>query len=201
MVLLLLLAGCGKPSVDNMPQLTALDRQLSAEDFDKGIPAAQAYVKRYPRSFKGQTILGWMYLKSNQLEPARECFDKALELDPKWDNAYVGLGVLHRKNGELQKARESYQKAIEIVPENAEAYSSLMVIELMESNDQKAVELGEKAWALRKDLASIPANLVIAYHLLGNNAKRDEMYQHAARLKYPSLRKLDDIISGKVAFR
>jgi len=138
-------------------RLARIDRKFNEGDFDYTVRECSKYVEAYPGSFKGWGLLGWAYVKTDQLEKAQESFDKSLSLNPKWDNAHVGRGAMHRKKGDNNNARKSYLEAIKIVPDNAEAYCSLVVIELMESNDKKAVEYGEKAWSLRKDLPSIPA--------------------------------------------
>jgi len=194
-----IMLGCSG-SEDNR-KLMEIDRLMNSGQYAPAVQKSEKYVQDYPESYKGWTILGWAYLKNDQSEKAEECFDKAISINDKWDNSYVGKGVLYRQQGKLDQARESYLKATSLLPDNAEAFSSLVVIELMQGNDQKAVEYGEKAWALRKDYPSIPANLAIAYHYLGNTAKRDEFYQHANRLGYHDLQAIRDLFSGKTSLR
>jgi tetratricopeptide (TPR) repeat protein len=204
LTLLLVASGCKNRSdadVDDMPRLTQIDRAFLNRDFDSALPQALNYVEDYPRSCQGWSLLGWIYLETDEHEKANDCFDKSLNINPKWDNAYVAKGVMYRKDGDNERARQSYLKAISIVPDNAEAYSSLLVIELINGNDQMAVEYGEKAWALRKDLPSIPANLAMAYHYLGNHAKRDRYYQDAERLGYARLQTLKDVFEGRSSIR
>ena len=201
---LAVLAGCtdsvGAASED-LRSLERIDQRITNGDFDYALAEATKYVEEYPRSFKGWGLLGWVYLKTNELEKAQECFDKSLGINPRWDNAHVGKGATYRKAGDNDNARKSYLKAISILPDNAEAYSSLSVIEMLEDHSDKAVEYGEKAWALRKDLPSVPANLAIAYHYLGDNSKRDHYYKHAERLGYYRLQTVKDIFDGKTGTR
>lgn len=194
-----IMLGCS--GSEDTTKLMEIDRLMNGGQYAPAVQKSEKYVQDYPESYKGWTILGWSYLKNNQTQKAEECFDKAISINDKWDNSYVGKGVLYRQQGKLDLARESYLKATTLLPDNAEAFSSLVVIELMEGNDQKAVEYGEKAWVLRKDLPSIPANLAIAYHYLGDTAKRDEFYQHASRLGYHNLQAVRDVFSGKASLR
>jgi len=202
----LVLAGCGeraptKPADDDEARLERIDRNMNSGEFDVGLSEAKQYVQDFPRSYRCWSLLGWGYLKTDQLDEARESFEKSLSINPRWDNAYVGQGAMYRKLGENDQARKAYLEAIRLVPDNAEAYTSLLVIELLEENDEKAVECGEKAWALRKDLPSIPANLAIAYHYLGDFEKRDQFYREAERMGYYRLETIKDIIDGKIDLR
>ncbi|MEM7478068.1 MAG: tetratricopeptide repeat protein [Planctomycetota bacterium] len=180
------------------------DRFIAIQDgFDKGdfeyvLAECPKYLEDYPKSDEAWNVLGWAHLKFDEFPEAEECFDRALELNPKCDNAYVGKGSMYRKLGSNDKARASYAEAIKLVPDNAEAYTSLLVVELLEGNHQAAVDAGEKGWQYRKDYAVIPANLSIAYHFLGDFAKRDEFYAHAKRLQYYRMDTLDEIISGEL---
>ena len=186
---------------DDAQRLLQINGRFDSGDYEYALEETTRYVQEYPQSFKGWNLLGWSYAKTDELEKAKECFDKSLAINPQWDNAHVGKGAVYRKLGDTDNARKSYLNAIRILPDNAEAYSSLLVIELMEGNDERAVEYGEKAWTLRKDYASIPANLAVAYHYLGNETKRDEYYQHADRLAYHRLETLQKIFDGELSIR
>ena len=196
------LAGCGQGlSNDDVDRLLELDQRYNAGDAEYVIEQATAYVQQYPKSHRGWSLIGWAHVDLEQLSEARDCFRKALQIEPSWDNGYVGLGVVCRREGKLAEARENYLQAIRLVPDNAEAFSSLLVIELMEGNDKLAVEYGERAWAIRDNYASIPANLSIAYHYLGDEQKRDEYFEHAKRLNYDRLDSLLDVFSGEASIR
>jgi len=191
--------GCSES--ENTKKLMSIDLKMNSGQYEDVIREGDKYVKSYPGSFKGWNLLGWAYLKTDQLEKAEQCFSQSININDKWDNAYVGKGVVYRKMGKLEKAKQSYLKATSLVPDNAEAFSSLLVIELMNGNDKKAVEYGQKAWALRKDLPSIPANLAIAYHYSGDPKKRDEFFNLAKNLGYHNLQAIEDIINGKTSIR
>lgn len=195
----IVLFGCSKSEETN--KLISLDSKLNSGQYDYVVQEGEKYVQNYPGSYRGWNLLGWAYLKTDQLKKAEQCFSKSISINDKSDNAYVGKGALYRKIDRLDKAKQNYLKAISIVPRNAEAFSSLLVIELMEGNDKKAVEYGEKAWAIRKDLPNIPANLAIAYHYLGEPEKRDKFYKLAKNLGYHNLQAIEDMINGKTSIR
>jgi len=194
-------AGCDQLLDNDMERLEEINDQYNRDESEAALKEAKKYVKDFPDSCEGWCLMGWIYLDFDKYDKAEECFDKCLEIDENWDNAYVGKGSMYRGMGENQKARSAYRKAIDILPDNAEAYASLLVIELMEGNDQKAVECGEKAWAISTDQPVVPANLSVAYHYLGDQQKRDYFYDQAARLGYHNLDRLQQIYSGELTIR
>ncbi len=75
--------------------------------------------------------------KMEVMNKARETFEKATQIYPKYHDAYAQLGLWHyrlSKNNVAQKeqlqqvALENYQKAIEHKPNNAKAYSNMGII-------------------------------------------------------------------------
>jgi Flp pilus assembly protein TadD len=204
LVAFLVFVGCVKhadTTGEDLSELERIDQIFNQGDYERALPAAKTFVQKYPDSYRGWALLGWVHLKTDEVEKAEECFDKSLTINPQWDNAHVGKGAACRKMGDNENARRCYLQAISIEPENAEAFTSLLVIELLEGNDEKAVEYGEKAWALRKNLPTIPANLAIAYHYLGDEAKRDYFFNEAQRLEYHNLETVQDIFDGEVSIR
>jgi len=182
-------------------KILALNELYDQGDFEGVIEEANDYLDTHPNAYMVLSQLGWAHLKIHELDKADMYFNRAITIEPTWDNAYVGLGVLCREKGDTEGARKNYLKAISIVPDNAEAYSSLLVIELMEGNDSKAVEYGEKAWSLRKDDANIAANLAVAYHYLGDMEKRNVFVEYARMLGYYNMDALQDIFDGKTSLR
>lgn len=184
--------GCSRG--DNMGKLKAINEKFMEERFDEAIVEYQEYLRTYPNSAQGWSLLGWAYTRSDSLIPAVECFDRALAIDPGFDNAYVGKGVVYRASGDLEKARASYVAAIEIEPENKEAFSSLAMIEIMEENYQQAVEYGEKAWNMDREDPAVTANLALAYHYNGQIAQRDSCIDRAEKLGYRKVAELKELL-------
>lgn len=194
----LLIAGCNfsaQPERD-LARLEALDARFQAGENDYALAEAKKYTDEFPDCDQGWKFRGWTHAEVDDYEMAVTCFNRAIELNPNADNAYVGLGVVRRAAGDLDGARQAYSEAIRILPENAEAFSSLLVIELLEKNYEKAVEYGERAWQLRKDHPTIPANLAVAYHYIGEDEKKQKFYREAEKLGYPSLDVIQEIFDG-----
>lgn len=191
--LLAALAGCARSN--DMARIEAIDAQME-RDPAGAIQEAERYVAEYPESAVGWRVLGWARLRSDtDDEAARAAFERSLELDPKDDNSYVGLGAYYRRADDLDKASEMYAKAIELEPENPEAYSSMSGVDLLRRDFAAAVRNGEKAWELDSSNATIAANLSVAYHFNGEHEKRDELLASAERLGYANMQDLRDLFN------
>ena len=55
-----------------------------------------------------------VYFKSNKLELARECFSKAIDLNPEYVKAICNLAIVSYKVGDLEAARQLFNKAKQV---------------------------------------------------------------------------------------
>jgi tetratricopeptide (TPR) repeat protein len=67
----------------------------------------------------GWTNLGWLYRNLNKPQESIEAYKKALELDPKQEQAALGLGWAYSYVKDYDNAIAAYQKALEIDPKEA----------------------------------------------------------------------------------
>ena len=72
------------------------------------------------------------------LDRARIHLQKAVDLDPKLDEAYLQLGILHAGRGEFAQAVVAYQKAIEVNPRLGEAHYRLALAYKRVGEESKA---------------------------------------------------------------
>jgi len=59
------------------------------------------------------------------LRQAEALLEKAVNIDPKLDEAYLQLGILHSERGDFEQAVRDYKKAIEVNPQLGEAHYRL----------------------------------------------------------------------------
>jgi Tfp pilus assembly protein PilF len=76
--------------------------------------------------------LGLSYLPITRLKeayaeplPSEDALKKAIELNPKNDNAYAELGLCYRDQDKCSQAEDAFKKAIELNPKNENAYLDL----------------------------------------------------------------------------
>jgi Tfp pilus assembly protein PilF len=69
-------------------------------------------------------------------------WEKAVELDPKYAQAYNDLAVAYEHEGQLDKARQAYEKALEIEPNNGQIRQNYELFK--EINDRAGAEKKEQ---------------------------------------------------------
>src|SRR5437870_530275 len=83
------------------------------------IEACTHLLRQEPSNAVAYYARGNGYLEMYELDLALVDFSKAIELDPKYADAYIGRGLSQR---ELDKAMVDFNRAIELDPTNARAY-------------------------------------------------------------------------------
>jgi len=82
----------------------------------------KAQVVKTKDAVLGFFSLGKTYLGLGNYQQAIEDFDRAIELDPEFAEAYWGRGKTYHGLGNYQRAIEDFNRAIELDPEFAEVY-------------------------------------------------------------------------------
>ena len=72
---------------------------------------------------KGQTAA-----KKQDYQAALDHFQKALDIDPEFADAYSSIGVAEAILGRLEEAAEQFQKAVSLVPDHTLAISNLSIV-------------------------------------------------------------------------
>jgi tetratricopeptide (TPR) repeat protein len=60
--------------------------------------------------------LGFAYRGMGQAMKAKQCFETALQLEPDWARAMIGLGLIAQENGDTTEAIRQYSRAAEVQP-------------------------------------------------------------------------------------
>lgn len=144
------------------------------------------------------SMKAWGHLMLEELAESERGFKRAISLNPKSDNAYVGLGTLSLKHGRLDDARDFCIKAMQIRAINSAAYSCFSNISLLEGDLDVALYHAKVAARLQPEKSEYAANLAIVLHELEIYSLRDIAYDKARDLGYWDMEYLDDIFSGKV---
>ncbi len=88
-------------------------------------------IKNNPKSIGLYEKLGIFYRDDLfDLDNAKKCFDKIIEIDSKYQQAYSFLGTMHYRNGEPYKALELYQKSIDLDADVANAHLNKGLVSL-----------------------------------------------------------------------
>ncbi len=119
-------------------------------DRNKGLEIMQKIASDYPDAARAQVNLGFAYIGNNQFDKARECFNKAVQMDPKWIGGYSALSNSYLFNDpkDLKKGEENALKLVEMAPKSAGAAIALGDCYRAQNDMQKAKDAYTKAVAL-----------------------------------------------------
>jgi tetratricopeptide (TPR) repeat protein len=112
-----------------------------------------------------------------------DLFKKALELNPKKDMAYVGVGWLHYKQRQDAQAEDLFRKALELNPKNDGAYLGLGFLYLRQGNFSQAEDLFRKSLEFNPKNDMAYAGLVFLYNVQGNHKLAEEYLKKAKELR------------------
>lgn len=108
---------------------------------------------------------GISYHQQGNALRAIQSYQKVIELDPNYIEAYNNLGILYQEIGDLDKAYQSYQKAIEINPRYEKALNNAGIILLLKGDLERAIERFQ-------DILSFNANHLESHIHLGTLYKK-----------------------------
>ena len=165
--------------------LAAFDRRqferaakLYERALEEGLPTESLAV--------AHTCLGNALSELGRLDEARAEHERALEIDPSLDKAWVNLGVVHRLQGDLDEAERCYREALKLAPDYAELHASLGALHVFRDEPEQAVESLRRAIALDARLPIAHANLAIALAMAGRFEEVEASLKHAVVLGYPN---------------
>jgi glycosyltransferase involved in cell wall biosynthesis/Tfp pilus assembly protein PilF len=100
----------------------SLNKLIEAEKFFNGHLSNPAYAGLAAAFYN---LKGFNYIGLNEMENARECFERALNLDPNSSEACAGLGEYFHINGIEENAKVMFEYAVKNNPENRFAADEL----------------------------------------------------------------------------
>lgn len=133
----------------------------------------ESSLKKDPKQFWTHNTLGVAYLNIQQYDKALTCFDRAINLNPEYADAYFNQAKTFRAQQRYQDAIDSYSKCITINPEYAEAYSNRGTIYL---DDLSEID---KALADYQLFIKLRPNVWYGYYNIANALKEKNRYEEA----------------------
>lgn len=105
--------------------------------WDDGITLFTDVTNKYPTNMQGYIVLANAYAAKNNHQEAIKCFDKAINLDHKYTEAYMNRGMIKMLSGNLLGALEDYNQVIKLSPEYSQAYTNrgILYTKMMDSEN------------------------------------------------------------------
>ncbi len=135
--------------------------------------------------------IGRLRLRKRELEPAREAFRAALEIDRMNAAAYDGLASVLLEEGRLDEAQAHLAISLRFRPAQPQTLTTLAQVLRDQDELDRAIDLCERALEMSPKLATAYNTLGRIYRLQGDDARAREMYEramaHAPRFDVPHL--------------
>ncbi|AOY80290.1 condensation domain-containing protein [Moorena producens JHB] len=127
--------------------------------------------------------LGKAYLRGGDRKAAITCYQKVIEIDPSYAEAYRHLGNALTHFGELESAIAYYQKAIELQPDNPNVYHMLGNAQLKKGDLGNAIASYQKVIELNPKQFRAYTNLGHLFNKLGQLDQAYAAYTKAIQLQ------------------
>ena len=168
---------------DPSEQINALVALYNQGRLEEALGQAEALSKQHPQSVLLYDLMGAANTRLRRLEPAIECYTKALQIKPAFPEAHNNLGNLLLALGRRDEAIACYAKALRIGPDYAEAHYNLgRVLKELGRRDE-AIACYTKAIRIKPDYADAHNNLGIALKELGRHSEAIACFTAAVRIK------------------
>ena len=122
---------------------------------------------------------GVHFYNQREFSKAIQAYQKVIELDPTYVEAYNNLGIIYQMVGDVDRAFGAYQKATEMNPRYEKGYNNLGILLLLKGRYDEALEAFKKALAINSSNIESHINLGILFKKKGQWEKAVESYQRA----------------------
>jgi Tfp pilus assembly protein PilF len=122
---------------------------------------------------------GVTFYNQKEFSKAIQAYQKVIELDPTYVEAYNNLGIIYQTMGDAKSAFGAYQKATGINPRYEKGYNNLGLLFLLEGRYEEALEAFQKALAINSNHIESHINLGILFKKKGQWENAIESYQKA----------------------
>ncbi|MDD3236874.1 MAG: tetratricopeptide repeat protein [Candidatus Gastranaerophilales bacterium] len=140
---------------------------VQSEQYDEAIEHYQIAINLNPDEEWTAIVcqaLGTLHHKiKNNMEAAIALYQTSLVLDPKSEDAYIGIGDIYFENDEMELAIKSYCDAIKLNPESARAYSKCAMALWEKDYLEEAIVAYNKVISLEPEYEIAYNNLGVIY--------------------------------------
>ena len=122
---------------------------------------------------------GVSFYNQREFSKAIQAYQKVIELDPTYVEAYNNLGIIYQMIGDFERAFESYRESTNINPRYEKGYNNLGILLLLKGHNEEALEVFQKALAINSNNIESHINLGILLKKKGEWEKAIESYRRA----------------------
>jgi len=161
--------------------------KLIAENGDTAVAVSELREidRQMPGRYYIQFYLGYGLLQQDAFDEALECFQAALDLDPKEEDIpsiYSYMGVCLKEMGRYRDAIDILLKAEKLDKERTDVYNLMGFCHYKLKEHEKAIECFRKVLQLNPGSGLDYANIASNYRDMGDREKAIQYYQFALEL-------------------
>jgi tetratricopeptide (TPR) repeat protein len=157
-------------------------------DKDQAIAELKELVKHYPDEKRAYYLMGRYALGRRDYEKSLLYLNKAIEIDPLYNEAYNSLSYVYSCIRDLDKAIWAINKYIELAPDEANPYDTRGSIYAGHGNLDKAIESYRKALDIKPDFYQSLSYLGIMHLFKREYAVAESCFEAYSQLDTPQLR-------------
>ncbi len=122
---------------------------------------------------------GVHFYNQREFSKAIQAYQKVIELEPTYVEAYNNLGIIYQTVGDVGRAFGAYQKSTEVNPRYEKGHNNLGILLFLNGRYEEAVEAFQKALAINSNNIESHINLGILFKKQGQGEKAIESYRKA----------------------
>jgi eukaryotic-like serine/threonine-protein kinase len=162
------------------------DRYQTSKD-SKFVRAAQAdcskAIEMANAGAEGHVCLGMLQRGTGEYEKAVVEFQRALQLDPTIDEAYIGMALAYAALNKLDEAEKTYLNFIAVNPNYYRGYNVLANFYLQQAQYDKAAQIYQQAIRLAPENSQLYYNLGGTYLFLGRDNQAISALQQSIKIR------------------
>ena len=148
-------------------QLTKPRSLLAQNKFKEAAEILDKIIKQSPKFAEAYFMRARVYrfwLDESKPKTSYPDYEKAIELAPYWERAYIYYSYSLRSDGLQDRAKAIIQKGLQVMPKSAELFFELGNIAQDQDNDEQAIRDYTQAIALEKKRKSPVVNRLTQYY-------------------------------------
>lgn len=150
--------------------------------YEKAIALYEQLLDSHPTQEHVERVYGNIanaYSEMQKFDEALDYYQKALEIEPEYVNAYLGLGRVSMKSGRYDNAERIYMNALELDNQNEAVYTHLGNLYAVQAKYDEAIVSFEKALEINPFSMNAYNGLGLSYAWKGETGKALSLYQQA----------------------
>jgi Flp pilus assembly protein TadD, contains TPR repeats len=144
--------------MDVSPEVKIAEEKINRGDIDEAIKILEIYLNEHPQDYYAINKLGVAFVYNGKTNSAKECFYKAIEINPNFAPSYSNIGNLFTEEGKYEEALYWYKKALEIDPQFSSARTNLAHLYRVTGRIDMAVEELKRTYHRENGKAGIARN-------------------------------------------